>query len=162
MLTIIINTTTASSTTPVRLLVMVWLLVSLLRLGPIGGWTAVAADTNQLHGCSSPPAATATAATATAAADTATAATATALLLPLLLQPSPVKNACYVAQELVSWWEAAHYSVLQRRCAEAGMHDLAAKQASSLLRYIGVIPADKAFYEAGDFACPLWWCTHTS
>ena len=58
-------------------------------------------------------------------------------------------------QELVSWWEAAHYTVLQRRCAEAGMHDLAGKQAASLLRYIGAIPADKAFYEAGGVPHPL-------
>lgn len=39
------------------------------------------------------------------------------------------------------------------------MQDLAAKQATSLLRYIGPIPADKAFYEAGNgnaqFAVPL-------
>ena len=42
-----------------------------------------------------------------------------------------------------------HYTVLRRRCAEAGMHALAAKQATSLLRYIGLIPADKAFYDAG-------------
>lgn len=52
-------------------------------------------------------------------------------------------------QELVRWWEAVHYAVLHRRCAEAGMHNLAAKQATSLLRYIGALPADKAFYEAG-------------
>ncbi len=53
-------------------------------------------------------------------------------------------------QELVRWWEAVHYTVLRQRCAEAGMHNLAAKQASSLLRYIGAVPADKAFYEAGE------------
>jgi hypothetical protein len=52
-------------------------------------------------------------------------------------------------QELVRWWEAVHYTALRRRCAEAGMHNLAAKQATSLLRYIGAVPADKAFYEAG-------------
>ncbi len=53
-------------------------------------------------------------------------------------------------QELVRWWEAVHYTALRRRCAEAGMHNLAAKQATSLLRYIGAVPADKAFYEAGE------------
>lgn len=42
-----------------------------------------------------------------------------------------------------------HYCSLKQRCSEAGLHDLAAKQATSLLRYIGIIPADKAFYEAG-------------
>jgi len=60
-----------------------------------------------------------------------------------------------VVQELVSWWEAVHYAVLRRRCAEAGMHDLAAKQATCLLRYIGAVPADKAFYEAGTNCVPL-------
>ena len=45
-------------------------------------------------------------------------------------------------QELVRWWEAVHYTVMQRRCAAAGMHDLAAKQATSLLRYLGAIPAE--------------------
>ena len=60
-------------------------------------------------------------------------------------------------QELVNWWEAAHYTVLQQRCAEAGMQDLAAKQATSLLRYIGAIPADKAFYEAGDGMTEFLW-----
>ena len=53
-------------------------------------------------------------------------------------------------QELVRWWEAVHFTVLRRRCAEAGMHNLAAKQATSILRYIGAVPADKAFYEAGE------------
>ena len=52
-------------------------------------------------------------------------------------------------QEVLQWWEAAHYCTLKQRCTEAGLHELAAKQATSLLRYIGIIPADKAFYEAG-------------
>ena len=66
-----------------------------------------------------------------------------------------------VEQELLRWWEAAHYSALKARCAEAGLLQLAAKQASSLLRYIGIIPADKAFYEAGLPAPPsLHCCTH--
>ena len=45
--------------------------------------------------------------------------------------------------------EAAHLMLLKVRCAEAGLKELAAKQATSLLRYVGVVPADKAFYEAG-------------
>ncbi len=61
-------------------------------------------------------------------------------------------------QELVRWWEAVHYTALRRRCAEAGMHNLAAKQATSLLRYIGAVPADKAFYEAGNsMHCQQLW-----
>ena len=46
-------------------------------------------------------------------------------------------------------WEACHYTVMRRRCQAAGLQQMAAKQATCLLRYIGDIPADKAFYEAG-------------
>ena len=59
-----------------------------------------------------------------------------------VLQPVPVQ----VARRL---WEACHYTVMRRRCQAAGLQQMAAKQATSLLRYIGDIPADKAFYEAG-------------
>lgn len=58
-------------------------------------------------------------------------------------------TSCLILQEVLQWWEAVHLWVLQQRCTEAGLHDLAAKQATSLLRYITLIPADKAFYEAG-------------
>eukprot|EP00899_Mesostigma_viride_P028336 jgi/Mesvir1/8688/Mv02626-RA.1 len=43
----------------------------------------------------------------------------------------------------------AHYSHLKEFCKQQGMMDIAAKLSVSLLRYIGDIPADKAFYEAG-------------
>ena len=75
--------------------------------------------------------------------------TVTAMAVPATAAVAKYHVGLLFHQDLVSWWEAAHYTGLQRRCAEAGMHDLAAKQATSLLRYIGAIPADKAFYEAG-------------
>ena len=52
-------------------------------------------------------------------------------------------------EEFTRLLEAAHYTKLMGECRGAGLHQLAAKQATSLLRYIGAIPADKAFYEAG-------------
>ena len=60
----------------------------------------------------------------------------------LVLQPVHVQ----VVRRL---WEACHYTVMRRRCQAAGLQQMAAKQATSLLRYIGDVPADKAFYEAG-------------
>ena len=54
-----------------------------------------------------------------------------------------------VKDEFTKLLEAAHYTKLMGECREAGLTQLAAKQATSLLRYIGAIPADKAFYEAG-------------
>lgn len=90
------------------------------------------------------------AAAAAIAAATAFAAAATAAATVAAAAAAEHDVKVHSSQELVSWWEAAHYTVLQRRCAEAGMPDLAAKQATSLLRYIGAIPADKAFYEAGN------------
>ena len=47
---------------------------------------------------------------------------------------------------------SAHYTVMKERCREAGLLDLYSRQATALLRYIGFIPVDRAFYEAG-IAC---------
>ena len=60
----------------------------------------------------------------------------------------PVLQPVYV-QMVRRLWEACHYTVMRLRCQAAGLQQMAAKQATSLLRYIGDIPADKAFYEAG-------------
>ena len=69
-----------------------------------------------------------------------------------LLHPTgsrvPVLQPGYV-QVVRRLWEACHYTVMRRRCQAAGLQQMASKQATSLLRYIGDIPADKAFYEAG-------------
>eukprot|EP00698_Gefionella_okellyi_P025059 TRINITY_DN9055_c0_g1_i1.p1 TRINITY_DN9055_c0_g1~~TRINITY_DN9055_c0_g1_i1.p1 ORF type:complete len:1722 (-),score=456.28 TRINITY_DN9055_c0_g1_i1:33-5198(-) len=46
----------------------------------------------------------------------------------------------------------AHYSTLRDSCAASDLADLSAKQAVSLLRFVGDIPADAAFYQAG-LAC---------
>ncbi|KAF8062969.1 IFT172 [Scenedesmus sp. PABB004] len=44
---------------------------------------------------------------------------------------------------------AAHYTALANRARAAGLLHLAARQLTSALRYAGIIPADRAFYEAG-------------
>lgn len=44
---------------------------------------------------------------------------------------------------------SSHYLYMSSRCQAAGLMELAAKQATALLRYIGIIPADKAFFLAG-------------
>lgn len=48
--------------------------------------------------------------------------------------------------------EVAHFTVLKTKTKLKGWHDMSAKQATALLRYVGDLPADKAFYEAG-IAC---------
>ena len=54
-----------------------------------------------------------------------------------------------VKDDFTGLFEAAHYSKMMTQCRKSGLAPLAAKAATSLLRYIGSIPADKAFYEAG-------------
>lgn len=44
---------------------------------------------------------------------------------------------------------AAHLSNQHAVCSKQGWHAMAAKAATALLRHIGDVPADKAFYEAG-------------
>lgn len=44
---------------------------------------------------------------------------------------------------------AAHYTALANASIKAGLKELAAMQLSSVLRYVGLVPADRAFYEAG-------------
>ncbi|MEW5300130.1 MAG: hypothetical protein WDW38_002966 [Sanguina aurantia] len=44
---------------------------------------------------------------------------------------------------------AAHYIATAHSAEEKGLHDLAARDLTSALRYVGIIPADRAFYEAG-------------
>ena len=45
--------------------------------------------------------------------------------------------------------EAVHLTVLFRRCADAGWAAAAGMQAAALLRYLAILPADKAFHRAG-------------
>ncbi|QDZ23436.1 intraflagellar transport protein [Chloropicon primus] len=70
------------------------------------------------------------------------------LLFRIVEGASPAMEAS-VKDEFSKLLEAAHYTKVMGECRQAGLHQLAAKQATSLLRYIGAIPADKAFYEAG-------------
>ncbi len=53
-------------------------------------------------------------------------------------------------QGLALHWEALHLTVMFRRCAGAGWVQAAAMQASALLRCLVTVPADKAFYQAGE------------
>lgn len=46
------------------------------------------------------------------------------------------------------YW-AAHLTAVANRSRQAGLHELAAKQLTALLRFAGIVPADKAFLEAG-------------
>ena len=48
--------------------------------------------------------------------------------------------------------EACHLALVRAEAREANLLDLSAKAATSLLRYVGTIPADRAFFEAG-IAC---------
>lgn len=57
-----------------------------------------------------------------------------------------------VTQEFETLSTAAHLMALKEKCQAEKLHKLAAKQATSLLRYVNVIPIDRAFYEAG-YAC---------
>lgn len=38
---------------------------------------------------------------------------------------------------------AAHYTALANQAKEAGLADLAAKQLTAVLRYVGIVPADR-------------------
>ena len=53
-------------------------------------------------------------------------------------------------QGLALHWEALHLTVMFQRCAGAGWVQAAAMQASALLRCLAAVPADKAFYQAGE------------
>ena len=46
-------------------------------------------------------------------------------------------------------YQAAHLSNQFVVCSHQSWHTMAAKAATALLRHIGIVPADKAFYEAG-------------
>lgn len=44
---------------------------------------------------------------------------------------------------------AAHYIALSEEAKKAGLNELVARELTAALRYAGLIPADRAFYEAG-------------
>lgn len=54
--------------------------------------------------------------------------------------------------DIVKWYSIIHLTTEAERCQKRGLLDLAAKQYTSLLRFVRDIPADKAFYNAGS-AC---------
>eukprot|EP00983_Pelagomonas_calceolata_P073761 1152272-Pelagomonas_calceolata.AAC.3 len=47
------------------------------------------------------------------------------------------------------YYLAAHYTALANAAKGAELKDVAAQQLTSALRYCGIVPADKAFFEAG-------------
>ena len=76
-------------------------------------------------------------------------------LLKALRRRQAVQGAAF--RSLQAAWEAVHFSVLHARCSEQGWHELAAMQATSLLRAAGdLLPADRAYATAG------WWCNMLS
>uniref|UniRef100_A0A7S3QV19 Intraflagellar transport protein 172 homolog n=1 Tax=Dunaliella tertiolecta TaxID=3047 RepID=A0A7S3QV19_DUNTE len=52
-------------------------------------------------------------------------------------------------EELRRYYLAAHYTALANAAKGAELKDVAAQQLTSALRYCGIVPADKAFFEAG-------------
>ena len=54
--------------------------------------------------------------------------------------------------ELSRYLEAGHLALVRAKAKDAGLLDISARAATSLLRYVGELPADRAFFEAG-IAC---------
>ena len=68
--------------------------------------------------------------------------------LVALMDTTPEVNAAQLKQ-FRGLYKAAHLSNQFAVCSKQGWNTMAAKSASALLRHIGDIPADKAFFEAG-------------
>lgn len=60
------------------------------------------------------------------------------------------KTSPQLLKEFRQMHQAAHFLALATVSAKQGLKELAAMQATALLRYIQFVPADKAFYEAGN------------
>ncbi|GLD95237.1 hypothetical protein PINS_up003881 [Pythium insidiosum] len=60
-------------------------------------------------------------------------------------------------QKFEQYLLVTHYFVIKNAAAAAGLDDLAAKISMSLLRFIGLLPADKMFYLAGAAARQKKW-----
>lgn len=52
-------------------------------------------------------------------------------------------------EEFRKLYLASHYIALSSQARQAGLKELAAMQLTSMLRYVGIVPADRAFFEAG-------------
>ena len=68
-------------------------------------------------------------------------------LLQALRRRQAVQDAGFQAMQAA--WHAVHLSVLHARCIREGWHDMAARQATSMLRHIQLLPADAAYASAG-------------
>lgn len=60
-------------------------------------------------------------------------------------------------QKFEQYLLVTHFFVIKQQAASAGLDDLAAKISMSLLRFIGLLPADKMFYLAGAAARQKNW-----
>ncbi|GAX77698.1 hypothetical protein CEUSTIGMA_g5141.t1 [Chlamydomonas eustigma] len=65
-----------------------------------------------------------------------------------VLQTAPTIKKSEI-EEFRRLYLASHYICLANMSRQAGLKDLAAMQLVSVLRYVGIVPADRAFYEAG-------------
>eukprot|EP00854_Cymbomonas_tetramitiformis_P006568 gene6568-7868_t len=68
-----------------------------------------------------------------------------------VMQMTPEVQSAHLA-EFTRLCEAAHFTAQKSKCKAENWLEMAAKSATALLRYVGDIPADKAFFEAG-LAC---------
>ena len=69
--------------------------------------------------------------------------------LKTLLSTAATKYDSDTSRKISEMLHATHYLYTMQMCSEHGLDDLRTKCAITLLRYSGVIPADKAFYLAG-------------
>lgn len=82
-------------------------------------------------------------------------------LLKALRRRQAVQGAAF--RSVQAAWEAVHFSMLHARCAGQGWLELAALQATSLLRAAGgLIPADRAYALAGRWCRAATLCKVTN
>ncbi|CAM6098614.1 unnamed protein product [Calypogeia fissa] len=74
------------------------------------------------------------------------------ILYQVATASSEIKGGISNVIELKELLMVAHFNALRYTCRAQGLEAIEAKLAISLLRYAGIIPADKVFYEAG-MAC---------
>jgi hypothetical protein len=71
-------------------------------------------------------------------------------LLQALRRGQAVQDAGFEAMQ--DAWHAVHFSMLRAKCSHEGWHRMAAQQATALLRYAHLLPADAAYAAAGAIA----------
>ena len=71
------------------------------------------------------------------------------LLRKIVRRAAESKLSADIVEELRRYDRIMHLSAVRRKCEEAKLNDLVAKQCVALLRYTDVIPVDVSFYNAG-------------